>query len=78
MLKKTGKLENDWTYKIVQIERDITITFTKRSDKYIVKEFMEMAGFGINDYHTSYLQYLLNNKLRISSEKEKYTPTKYH
>lgn len=77
MLKKTGKLANDWTYKIVQIERDITITFSKEGKKFIVKEYMEMGGFGINDYDVAYLQYLLNKELGIKTDKE-YKPTIYH
>jgi hypothetical protein len=78
MLKKTGKLLDDWTYKIVQRERNIKITFNKGTQRFVVEEYMEMAGFGINDYDLTYLQYLLNNKLGISTEKKDYKPTIYH
>ena len=74
------RLSNDWDCNIVKRNKTITITFTnvKTKKKIEVIEKLEMAGFGIDDYHPTYLNYLLNNELGIELEDQEYKPTKYY
>ena len=77
MLKKTGILKDDWLYKIVQKDKLILIVFSNGKELYKFEEYMEMAGFGINDYSIAYLQYLLDTKIKPDNNEE-YKPTVYH
>lgn len=77
MLKKKFLIKN-WNCLITQKGREVIIIFTKDSKEVTVKEYMEIAGFGIEDYSERYLEYLLDTQLGIVNNKKKYKPVVYH
>ncbi len=77
MLKETGRLKDGWFYTITQKDKLITVYYTNGIESYTVEEELEMAGFGINDYSITTLQYMLDNARGLIKDTNKFNPTKY-
>lgn len=64
-------------YYLEQIDNIIYIKFIYNNKKYKLKEKLEMSNFGVSDYSTAYLIYLLMGELGNKLKEKNYNPTKY-